>query len=76
VNPYYFSITGRLQPRPCGPGDRPPRRRLRPANAESALAHADDRYQFGCNWAAPVDVADFVRQTSGLDLVNAALLVS
>ena len=46
------------------------------ANAASALAHADERYQFGCNWAAPVDVADFVRQTSGLDLVNAALLVS
>jgi predicted alpha-1,6-mannanase (GH76 family) len=46
------------------------------ANAASALAHANERYQFGCNWAAPVDVADFVRQTSGLDLVNAALLVS
>jgi predicted alpha-1,6-mannanase (GH76 family) len=45
-------------------------------NAASALAHADERYQFGSNWAAPVDVADFVRQASGLDLVNAALLVS
>jgi predicted alpha-1,6-mannanase (GH76 family) len=45
-------------------------------NAESALAHMNDRHQFGSNWAAPVDVADFVRQTSGLDLVNAALLVS
>lgn len=45
------------------------------ANAASALTHANERYQFGCNWAAPVDVADFVRQTSGLDLVNAALRV-
>ena len=45
-------------------------------NAESALAHMNERYQFGSNWAAPVDVADFVRQTSGLDLMNAALLVS
>jgi len=46
------------------------------ANARSALAQVNKHYQFGCNWAAPVDVADFVRQTAGLDLVNAALLVS
>jgi predicted alpha-1,6-mannanase (GH76 family) len=46
------------------------------ANVESALAHVNERHQFGSNWAAPVDVADFVRQTAGLDLVNAALLVS
>jgi hypothetical protein len=45
------------------------------ANARSALGHIDENYQFGCNWAAPADAADFVRQTAGLDLVNAALLV-
>jgi predicted alpha-1,6-mannanase (GH76 family) len=45
-------------------------------NARSALNHMNEDYQFGCNWAAPVDVADFVRQAAGLDLVNAALLVS
>ena len=45
-------------------------------NAQSALAHMNQHYQFGCNWAAPVDVADFVRQTAALDLVNAALLVA
>jgi hypothetical protein len=45
-------------------------------NAQSALSHMSARYQFGCNWAAPVDKTDFVRQTAGLDLVNAALLVS
>jgi hypothetical protein len=46
------------------------------ANAQSALGHMNERAQFGCNWAAPVDVADFVRQTAGVDLINAALLVS
>jgi hypothetical protein len=46
------------------------------ANAGSALGHMNEHYQFGCNWAAPVDVADFVRQTAGIDLINAALLVS
>jgi predicted alpha-1,6-mannanase (GH76 family) len=46
------------------------------ANAQSALDHMDEHYQFGCNWAAPVDVADFARQAAGVDLINAALLVS
>jgi len=46
------------------------------ANARSALAQVNEHHQFGGNWAAPVDVADFVRQTAGLDLVNAALRVS
>jgi predicted alpha-1,6-mannanase (GH76 family) len=46
------------------------------ANAESALSHRNERHQFGGNWAAPPDTADFVRQTAGLDLINAALLVS
>jgi predicted alpha-1,6-mannanase (GH76 family) len=45
------------------------------ANARAALGHTNARHQFGCNWAAPADVADFGRQTAGLDLVNAALLV-
>jgi predicted alpha-1,6-mannanase (GH76 family) len=46
------------------------------ANAESALGQMNEHYQFGCNWAAPVDVADFVRQAAAVDLINAALLVS
>jgi len=46
------------------------------ANALSALQNTNEHYQFGCNWAAPVDVADFVRQAAGVDLINAALLVS
>ena len=46
------------------------------ANARSALAQVNEYHQFGCNWAAPVDVADFARQTAGLDLVNAALRVT
>jgi predicted alpha-1,6-mannanase (GH76 family) len=46
------------------------------ANARSALAHMNDQHLFGCNWAAPVDAEDFVRQTAGLDLINAALRVS
>jgi predicted alpha-1,6-mannanase (GH76 family) len=41
-------------------------------NANSALAHMNSSNQFGGNWAASVDQADFVRQTSGLDLLNAA----
>jgi predicted alpha-1,6-mannanase (GH76 family) len=45
-------------------------------NARSAVSHMNARHQFGCNWAAPVDTPDFVRQTAGIDLVNAALLVS
>jgi predicted alpha-1,6-mannanase (GH76 family) len=46
------------------------------ANTRSALSHRNERFQFGANWAAAVDVPDFVRQTAGLHLVNAALLVS
>ena len=46
------------------------------ANAQSAIGHLNSGHQFGCNWAAAVDTADFVRQTAGLDLVNAALLVA
>jgi predicted alpha-1,6-mannanase (GH76 family) len=46
------------------------------ANAGSALGYVNENHQFGCNWAAPVDATDFVRQTAGVDLINAALLVS
>jgi predicted alpha-1,6-mannanase (GH76 family) len=46
------------------------------ANARSAISHVNSRHEFGCNWAAAADAADFVRQTAGLDLVNAALLVT
>ncbi len=46
------------------------------SNAESALAHRNEQHMFGANWAAPVDATDFVRQTAGLDLINAALRVS
>jgi predicted alpha-1,6-mannanase (GH76 family) len=45
------------------------------ANARSAISHTNSRHQFGCNWAAAADVADFSRQTAGLHLLNAALLV-
>lgn len=45
-------------------------------NARSALAHMNEQHLFGCNWAAPVDAADFIRQAAGLDLINAALRVS
>jgi hypothetical protein len=31
--------------------------------------------QFGGNWAGPFDQADFVRQTSAMDLLNAANVV-
>ena len=46
------------------------------ANARSALAHMNEQHLFGANWAAPADATDFVRQTAGLDLINAALQVT
>ena len=46
------------------------------ANAQSALAHMSPQHLFGANWAAPAEPADFVRQTAGLDLINAALRVT
>ncbi|HEX7994679.1 MAG TPA: glycoside hydrolase family 76 protein, partial [Streptosporangiaceae bacterium] len=46
------------------------------ANARSAVRTMNERYQFGGNWAAEPDAPDFIRQTAGLDLLNAALLVS
>lgn len=44
-------------------------------NAASALAHKNSSFQFGASWSAPLDTADFVRQTSAVDLLNAAVLV-
>jgi hypothetical protein len=44
-------------------------------NAESAVANMNSSYQVGASWSAPVDTADFIRQTSAVDLLNAALLV-
>ncbi len=46
------------------------------ANAQSALAHMSGQHLFGANWAAPAEPTDFVRQTAGLDLINAALRVT
>jgi predicted alpha-1,6-mannanase (GH76 family) len=46
------------------------------ANAQSALAHMNEEHLFGGNWAAPAEPVDFVRQTAGLDLINAALRVN
>ena len=46
------------------------------ANARSAVDNMNEHYQFGCNWAAAADAPDFLRQTAGLDLLNAALVVS
>jgi predicted alpha-1,6-mannanase (GH76 family) len=45
-------------------------------NAASAMRYMNASSQFGANWAAPVDTPDFVRQCSGVDLLNAALLVT
>jgi predicted alpha-1,6-mannanase (GH76 family) len=45
-------------------------------NAVSALTYMKkDSNQFGKRWYAELDVADFVRQTAALDLLNAAILV-
>ncbi|MGP8000691.1 MAG: glycoside hydrolase family 76 protein [Streptosporangiaceae bacterium] len=57
----------------CG---KPAYRQFILTNADSALAQAGPGHLFGANWAAPADAADFVRQTAGLDLINAALRVS
>jgi predicted alpha-1,6-mannanase (GH76 family) len=46
------------------------------ANARSAIGNMNERHQFGGNWAARPGAPDFIRQTAGLDLLNAALLVS
>src|SRR5690242_20515087 len=56
--------------------EKPSYRQFILANAQSALDQMNEHHQFGCNWAAPVDVADFVRQTAAVDLINAALVVS
>jgi len=44
-------------------------------NAASALRHKNSSNQFGASWSADVDTADFIRQTSAVDLLNAALTV-
>lgn len=46
------------------------------ANARSAVRNMNQHHQFGRNWAAAADAPDFLRQTAGLDLLNAALLAS
>jgi len=45
------------------------------ANAARAASVAAGG-SYGANWAAPPDAADFIRQSSALDLLNAAVLVS
>lgn len=42
-------------------------------NACSAIAHADPAGHYGMRWNAEPDMADFIRQTSAVDLLNAAL---
>ncbi len=44
-------------------------------NANFALASKNSSGQFGHRWDGPLDVADFVRQTAALDLLNASLRV-
>ncbi len=44
-------------------------------NAATAIAHMYNGTQFGHRWDAELDIADFVRQTAGVDLLNAALAV-
>jgi predicted alpha-1,6-mannanase (GH76 family) len=46
------------------------------ANARCAVSNMNEHYQFGCNWAAAADAPDFLRQTAGVDLLNAALVAS
>ena len=46
------------------------------ANARSAVSNMNEHCQFGCNWAAAADEPDFLRQAAGIDLLNAALVVS
>jgi predicted alpha-1,6-mannanase (GH76 family) len=43
-------------------------------NATAALAHANpaNQNQFGADWRSPFDTADYIRQSSGIDLLNAA----
>ena len=42
-------------------------------NANSALQKMNSSNQFGHRWDCQWDIADFVRQTAGVDLLNAAL---
>jgi predicted alpha-1,6-mannanase (GH76 family) len=44
-------------------------------NAASAIHWMNPSNQFGNRWDEGVSIADFVRQTAGLDLLNAALMV-
>jgi hypothetical protein len=44
-------------------------------NATSAIQNMDDASHFGHRWDKCVDIADFIRQTAGVDLLNAALAV-
>ena len=44
-------------------------------NATSALQYMNGSNEFGRRWDAPVDTADFIRQTAALDLLNAAMVV-
>ena len=46
------------------------------ANARSAVQNMNAQHQFGGNWAAAADAPDFMRQTAGLDLLTAALVVA
>jgi predicted alpha-1,6-mannanase (GH76 family) len=45
-------------------------------NARTALANtsSDGEVTFGASWRTAFDMSDFIRQTSGVDLLNAALL--
>ena len=44
-------------------------------NATSAIRNMDNASHFGHRWDKRVDIADFIRQTAGVDLLNAALAV-
>ncbi len=44
-------------------------------NARSAIQHMNSASQFGHRWDYDYDSADFVRQTAGLDLLNATMRV-
>jgi hypothetical protein len=46
------------------------------SNALTAIGEIEkSSYQFGHRWDQPMDISDFVRQTAGVDLLNAAISV-
>ncbi|MGH3273829.1 MAG: glycoside hydrolase family 76 protein [Streptosporangiaceae bacterium] len=74
VRPQFKGIFVRYLYDFCRQQPRPAYRAFLLRNAESAWANARNaRNEFGLHWAGPFDRADASRQTSALDLLNAAV---